>query len=122
MKTLTLQTLKDKLVCAEAHAKFKLLFGESVIVTVELCEKHAKDFDWQWAAENLLSTPARAEYDKVRDPTWAEFDKVCEVVRAGYEKVCEDARAEFDKVCDPAWAEYRKMCARAFANAFNSDK
>jgi hypothetical protein len=39
-----------------------MLFGESVEVTEELSIYHADDFDWYWAANNLLSPEAQSKY------------------------------------------------------------
>ena len=93
-------TLKqlDKLdACTGPRNLFEKLFGASVEITKDLCLKHASDFDWAWAADNLLGASARAEYDKVCASAWAEYDKVCA-----------PAWAEYDKVCASAWAEYVK--------------
>lgn len=33
--------------------------------------------DVDWAASRLLSTPALAEYERVRHSAWAEYERVC---------------------------------------------
>ena len=73
-RTLTLAQLKGT--CAQQRALFRKLFGTSVEVTEALAVEHADSFDWTWAANKLLSAPARAEYEKVRAAAWAEYDKV----------------------------------------------
>ena len=73
-------TLKqlDKLdACTGPRNLFEKLFGASVEITKDLCLKHASDFDWAWAADNLLGASARAEYDKACASAWAEYDKAC---------------------------------------------
>lgn len=70
-KTITLSQLRAAGACADQRAKFKELFGSSVEVTVELCVKHAADFDWGFAAEKFLSASALAEYYRVRALAWA---------------------------------------------------
>jgi hypothetical protein len=82
MKTLTAEILKKAGAWCGQFFLFKELFPKGAEITEELCVKHAYDFDWAWAAENLLSAPARAEYDRVTAP----------------------ARAECDRVTAPAWA------------------
>lgn len=84
MRTLTLSTLADKGACFEQCAKFKALFGSSVEITPELCAKYAQDFDWDWAANNLLYPSARAEYKRVSASAWAEYDRVSASARAEY--------------------------------------
>ena len=116
---LELGTLKELEACSEQVELFEKLFGDSVEVTEELCLKHAGDFDWDFARQ-LLSGPARAEYDKVCGPALAEYNKVCGLALAEYDKVCGLALAEYDKVCGLALAEYDKVCGLAWAKAFNS--
>lgn len=42
--------------CGDGLRKFRKHFPEtSVVITEELCVKHARDFDWHWAATELLS-------------------------------------------------------------------
>ena len=116
-RELTLTHLIDANACSKQRELFQDTFGDSVTVTEELCLKHADDFEWSWAAENLLTTPARAEYDKVTTPARAECDKVKGAAWAEYDKVTDSAWAEYDKVRTAAWAEYDKVKASAFARA-----
>ena len=96
-KTIKLSQLGEA--CYQQRTLFKEKFGDEVKVSVALARRVAKDFDWDWAADHLLSAPALAEYNKVRDLAWAEYKKVC----------------------DPAWTEYKKVCAVAFAKAYLTD-
>ena len=70
---ITLVQLRKKRACASQLAKFESLFGDSVVVTRELCIRHAADFDFDWAAEHLLSAPAWAEYRRARAPALVEY-------------------------------------------------
>ena len=103
-----MQTTHKQLVqlgaCSDQADQLFELFGDKTVkVTRALCIKHAADFDFDWAARNLLPTPALVEYEKVRAPAWAE-----------YKKVEAPALAEYEKVEAPAWAEYKKAAAAAF--------
>lgn len=60
MAKITTLQLGDKLACKEQIERFEDLFGEEVEVTLELCIKHATDFDWWWAAAHLLSSEQMA--------------------------------------------------------------
>ena len=112
-KKLTLSALKGA--CVEQRTLFKKLFPNGVVPTVELAEKHASDFCWDWAAGHLLSAPARAKYDRVTASAWAEYDRVTASVRAKYDRVTASARAEYDRVTASAWAEYDRVTASAWA-------
>ena len=93
-RILELRQLKLVDACAGQVAEFKCRFGESVIVTVDLCERVAAVFDFDFAARHFLSASALAEYEKVRASALAEYEKVCASARVEYEKVCAAAFAE----------------------------
>ena len=128
---ITLADLDEAGACYDQRGEFARLFPEGVEVTPDLCEKYSDVFDWEWAAENLLSPSAWAEYEKVRASAWAEYGKVRASARAEYGKVSASAWAEYDKVMAPAraeynkvmasaWVEYEKVDARAFGALFET--
>ena len=108
MSILTLQTLIDKGACPEQVKKFRRKFGKQVNVTVKLCQSVAKDFDWGWAARNLLPAPIWAEYNRQHAPLYAEYQRQHAPIRAEYAR----QRALI-------WAEYERQRARLFALAYN---
>jgi hypothetical protein len=63
MKTITLQTLKDKGACADQVALFAKRFGEQAEVTGSACIAVAPLFNWDWAAQNMLSPAQRKACD-----------------------------------------------------------
>ena len=100
--------------CVAERRKFTEVFPRGVVVTEALCAEHAATFDWNWAAASLLSSGARAEYDRVRDLARVEYDRVCGLAWAEHGRVCGLARAEYSRVCGLAWAEYCRVRASAF--------
>ena len=70
MITITLQQLKNKRACPNQQELFQELFRQqATFQTLEealrtACKYYDK-FDWNWASNNLLVTPARAEYNKL---------------------------------------------------------
>ena len=88
MNALTLDTLIAQDACASQRDLFRGLFGDCVVITPELCVKHAARFDWDWVATHLLTPAARAEYARVCDSAWAEFQRVRDTARAEYDRVC----------------------------------
>ncbi len=72
-RTLTLITLKTNNACNEQVELFQKLFGDSVEITPELCIKHANDFDFTWAANNLLSKSSLYKYRNIRDTEYAIY-------------------------------------------------
>ena len=73
---ITARILKLKGACIGQVALFKSLWPDGVQITEALCIAHASEFDWGWAANNLLSAPAWAEYERVRAPALAEYERV----------------------------------------------
>jgi cell division septum initiation protein DivIVA len=121
-RILHLQELIDKGACPDQVRLFRKRFGKSVSVTVALCVKVAQDFDLGWAASNLLSAPALAEYERVRAQALAEYERVRAQALAEYERVRAQAWAEYERVRAQAWAEYERVRAQAFAQAYINDQ
>ncbi len=130
MKTITLKRLKELGACADELLKFEQLFGAEVAVTEEAFVKHYQDFNFNWAANNLLSAHALvdyerviahalADYERVRDAALAEYDRVSDPVWDECMRVIDPASAEYERVRDAAWAEYRRVRAITFCRLFN---
>lgn len=140
MPKVTLEDLVNRGACHNYRVKFRELFGEEVEVTVELCVKHAQDFNWNWARDNLLGWgKPRDDFDAIEDPAYQEMTAVTEPAYKEYSKAREKFHAEFLKtdtseaawrmyheepldkyheVCKKASVKYNKKCAEAFGKAF----
>jgi hypothetical protein len=64
-RILHLKTLQELDACADQVRLFRKCFGESIRVTKALCVKVAQDFNFDWAAQNLLTPAAWAEHQRV---------------------------------------------------------
>ena len=97
--------LKAKGACAPQVTRFRELFGDGPApMTVEAAVAVASEFDWDWAAVNLLSAPAWKLYDETRDAAW---------------KLYVETRARvYDETCDAARKLYVETCARVFAELY----
>jgi len=73
---LSVERLRQLRACPEQVAVFVELFSSEIDVTEELAVEHLDTFDWNWAAEHLLTAPAWAEYERVTAPAWAEYERV----------------------------------------------
>jgi len=111
---ITVTKLRKLRACKKEVERFKALFPRGVQVTEALCVQHADDFDWVWAARHLLSSSARAEYERVADAAWAEYDRAKTAALAEYNRVRAAAWAEYERARDAAWAEYKRATAAAF--------
>ncbi len=106
-----LQTLIDNGACASQTDLFRKMFGDSVNVTQKLCVSVADKFDFGWAADHLLTSPERAEYERITAPAWADYQRA----RAA-------AQADFERIRAAALADYVLTQARAFVKVYNGRK
>jgi hypothetical protein len=126
-RILKLSTLSGLKACVDQVALFWETFGESVRVTEELCLSVSDKFDWMWAAENLLSAPAWAEYKRLTDLARAEHERVRAPEWAEYKRITARALVKYERVRARAWAEqelaqvgYERVRALAFARGYLS--
>ena len=118
-KIITAKQLQDLNARRSQVVLFRELFGEQVEVTVALCESMSDQFDFDWAAANLLTDAStREEFKRVCDPASAEYVRVRDSASAEYDRVCDPALAEYDRVRASAWAQFDRACANAFATAY----
>src|SRR3990167_6928685 len=122
MTTLTLATNKEHGGQCDQVELFEKLFGASVDVTPELCAEHFDKFDWNWAAEHLLTPTGLAEYLRVTASAWAEYKRVKAPAWAEYKRVTAPALAEYKRITAPALAEYHRVTAPAFGKLFSEQK
>ena len=142
MKTLSIRKLKLLGACEEQVKLFQELFGDSVEVTPELCATYAGQFDWDWAAQRLLSATANKAFDeavasanKARDEAVAPANKAYDEAVAPANKARDEAVVTANKARDEAVVTANKardeavftankslleVKARAFVTAFLS--
>jgi hypothetical protein len=119
MKTISVAKLRKLGACSKQVDKFQSIFGNGPVkVTVELCVAHAQNFNWDWAAKNLLTAPAWAEYLRVTAPALTEFERAIVAAQAEYERATAPPWAEYEHATAPPWAKYRRAIAPAWATAY----
>lgn len=69
---ITYSQLRQLGACKFQLAEFKTRFGQEVEVTEAGCLEVATVFNWNWAAQHLLTASALAEYDRVRASAFAK--------------------------------------------------
>jgi hypothetical protein len=112
---LTTKMLRAKKACAHQRELFDRITGGELDVTVEWCCEHALNFDWDWAATNLLTDPARAAYGQDTEAARAAYGQDTEAAWAAYDQVEAAAWAAFDQAVAAAWAAYVQAVAAASA-------
>lgn len=132
-RLLTLETLHAKDACSDYRTQFARLFGRDITVTVALAEEQAASWDWEWAAEYLLTTegfhafnevngaatgnyratmrPAWDSLERVTDEGWAASSEVKRLYRAanpGATRLPEEVWAEADAAFNAVVGEERR--------------
>ena len=131
-RTLTLQTLIEKEACEEQVRLFKKMFGDSVLVTEELCVKYAGKFNFVWASENLLSVEGQQAYKAIVRQAWEAYvaierpageayDAVTRSALEAYAAVTRSALEAYVAVNRSALEAYDVEQAKAFALAYIND-
>ena len=119
-KLITTAILKSHHACDDQVQLFDQLTGGSIELTEDWCLEHAAQFDWHWAACNLLSATARAECDRARATAWAEYRRALATAWAECDRALAPARAERDRATATAQAENARAIAPAFWNLSDS--
>jgi hypothetical protein len=94
---ITARLLKTKGACKGQVAKFTELFPKGVEVTEALCVIHAQDFDWNWAAYNLLPPELWKVYMETKDAASKVYDKARDAASKVYN---ETKAAAFGKIIE----------------------
>ena len=74
--------------CKPQADRFAALYPGGGKVTRALCFKHARDFDWNWAARNLLPAPAYRAYDGACASASRAYDEATAPARRAYNEAC----------------------------------
>lgn len=105
--TVTLEQLEELGACQEHRERFSDLFPEGhVEVTVELCVRHATTFDWEWAADALLTKDAQELYRTEIGRADREYDDAVEPTLTAYTAVREPAHEVYTESIEAAFEAY----------------
>ena len=110
---ITLAQLKKLGACEDQVALFRNNFGEEVEATEALCVKHAQKFNWNWAANNLLSAPARRAYDEAMASAQQAYEEATAPAQRAYEEATAPARRAYDEATASAQQAYEEAMASA---------
>ena len=129
---LTANDLEKANACHSQIDLFREHFGDGGTVTLAKVRKVAALFDWDWAAEHLLSpkswaeyrralASALAEYNRATASAWAEYDRARAPALAKHDRARAAAQAEYDRATAPALAEYQRAKAPAWFAGWKAD-
>ena len=118
---ITLNMLQNKRACADQVETFEGEFGDSVVVTLELCLIYASIFDFCWAAHNLLSSEKYESYALERKEARKVFNRAENHAWMAYRNGYVDANnqrlkeGDFRRAIDVQWKIFLRAKATAFA-------
>ena len=112
----TAELLRAKYACGSQVVLFESLFPEGVEITQELCVKHARDFDWSWAAKNLLPEKQREDYAEGRGLLMKDYAAKRAPLLVDYEAKHAPLLAGYMAKCAPLWADYAAKDASLWAD------
>lgn len=97
--------------CRDQRDEFARRFSVGVKLNseaeaVELARSVANVFDWEWAAEQFLSRPAREAYEAARRSAWEAYMAVERPAWEAYEAATRPAREAYEAKSRPAWEAY----------------
>jgi hypothetical protein len=119
---ITYDTLRTAGACQEQRELFRQLFPKGTEVTEELCVRHAQDFDWEWAAENLLDDATRKVYNDAEAPAWKAYEDAVGAALKAYDDTAASAWKVYDDTRASALRAYTNTAASAFAKAWLSQE
>ena len=113
---ITAALLQEKDACEIQVRRFEDLFPNGVEITQELCVQHARSFDWNWAAENLLSPDKYADYEAKAAALYADYEAKTAALYADYEAKTAALYADYGGKLAPFDAAYKAKVAALFAS------
>lgn len=133
-RTLHIDVIRYTNACIDQRALFRKIWGEEVTVTPDELAKHAKVFDWYWAAERLLSRTIYENFIETLDKFEVERQAAIQpFIRArdhisncydgegDYSKEYQAAREAVNKVREEWQVKAAEVQARNFAASYISD-
>ena len=99
--------------CKDQVTLFEHYFGAKLRLTRKICLRHAGDFDFDWAAQNLLPAPAWRAYDEAVAPALEAYKEAVAPALEAYKEAVAPAQKAYDEAMAPAWRAYDEAVAPA---------
>lgn len=105
---ISVDRLNGRNACAEQVKLFRKFFGrKSILITKDLCIKHAQDFRWDWAAHEFFNGNNQFLYGektaKARNKYYESLDRISDIRNTALDKIWEkpkDSTAKKEKEID----------------------
>jgi hypothetical protein len=117
---ITSELLRAKGACEIQVEKFDKLFPDGVVPTRELALKHASDFGWFWAAENLLTAEGSRAFSEAMAPLLKAYGGVWWSLRKAYDEAVAPLQNAYDEVVASllkVYADARAPLRKAYEEA-----
>ena len=109
--------------CKEQYKLLRKYCGDKgyVTITERWCQSHASEFDWYWAARNLLNKPAREAYLAATASAWEAYLAARASAWEAYIAATASAREAYLAARAQAREAYFAARAQAWAAAYIND-
>ena len=114
---ITPEMLRDLKACESQYRLFVELFPDGVEITEELCVKHAHDFDFEWASQNLLNSSRLGAYEEAIAPHRRAYSEAVALHWKAYEEAIAPHRRAYSEAVALHWKPREEAMARNFFRA-----
>src|SRR5208282_250876 len=104
---LTYRKLKLAGACSQQLERFRELFPNGVDVTAAVCASVAKEFDWDWAARNLLTSQLWDDYEAKRAPLRDDYEAKRAPLWDDYRAKLAPLWGDYEAKRTPLWGDYK---------------
>lgn len=122
MTAITPKMLRSKGACPTQLRIFKERWPEGAEVTLKNCQEAARlGLNFDWAAQSLLSAPARKAYREAIAPAEKAYREAIAPALKAYREAIAPAWKTYKAATAPAWKTYNEGIAPAFYAAWLID-
>jgi len=119
MLSINAARLEELGACEKQVALFRGYFGEGdAPLTLETALGVAHVFDWDWAAENLLSEDGYEAYMKAKKTLWDAYEEARKPLLGAYKEAEKPLRDTYEEARKPLLDAYERGLATLFINLY----
>jgi len=109
MKPINAKRLQSLKACRTQVQKFQEIFGDTdAPLTVETAIQYATEFDWDWAAQNLLKAPHLKACQEAVASLWKAYDEAEAPLSKAYQEAVASLWKAYDEAVAPLWKAYQE--------------
>ena len=119
---ITYKMLEAKGACESQASLFKELFPNGASLSVEIAVSVADKFDWDWAANNLLTQGGKKAYQEAKAPLWKAYQEAEAPLWKAYQEAKAPLWKAYEEAEAPLWKAYEEAEAPLFAEIYMKEQ